>query len=583
MLVLCFALALAHLLPRPVRTVRFPKPGKLELWYWQHTDLVSDEAVGSAEALSDKAERFGYTGVAFWDSSFNRLGDPLWPAANVTRLQHVLHHASERGLRVMALGAPFGWSNAALIPDGNLVESQRVIGSRFQVDASGTRLNFVNSFAPLRNAGFENGKNDWFDTRDSGIGLSGDISHSGRHSGVIAEASANARFRQEIKLTPWRQYHLALWVRSQTFHGAANVEVVDWWHRKRAIFYAPLLAQGTKEWTRYDFAFNSRDTAAAYLYFGVWGKSSGVIWFDDVTLEETALVYVVRREGSPLRVYDPKRGADYREGKDYRRVFDPVLSPPRSIFRDSYHPPVTVTLPPGSALRPGETVAIDFYAAFPMPGSNQVGMCLTNSGVFTWLRNNANALGSIMPPGSFLLLSYDEMRQVNSCALCRGRHLSAGELLAENVVRTTNMYERLLPKTQLYVWSDMFDPAHNAVPHYFYVEGSLAGSWKGLRPEVGVLNWNHAHLAQSLRWFSGLNSRQTTPHRQLIAGYYDGGNGAAISEDLNLAHEIPGIEGVMYVSWKDDYSQLKEFADSAKEAWSSYADSVSGTSPSDFR
>jgi len=29
------------------------------------------------------------------------------------------------------------------------------------------------------------------------------------------------------------------------------------------------------------------------------------------------------------------------------------------------------------------------------------------------------------------------------------------------------------------VWSDMFDPLHNAVDHYYAVKGSLKDSWKG--------------------------------------------------------------------------------------------------------
>ncbi|HEX4170526.1 MAG TPA: hypothetical protein VHZ55_34110, partial [Bryobacteraceae bacterium] len=378
-----FGFALA--LPFFYQTSRppFPRPDKLQLWYWQHSNLVSDEAVASADALIDRAVGFGYTGVAFWDNGFNRLGDPLWPAVNVRRLRDVLGYAVRRGLTVMALGAPFGYSNAALIPDGNLVESQRVVGSRFRVDATGRRLNFVNSLAPLRNAGFENGKTDWFGTHDAGIGLSEDVYHNGKHSGLIIDAAGNSRFRQEIKLTPWRQYHLALWVRSQGFRGPANVEVVDWWHRNLVIFYAELPVTGAREWTKLDYSFNSRETTSAYLYFGVWGKSSGVIWFDDLTLEETALVYVARRPGSPLKVYRPENsGPVYQEGKDYQYIYDPVLSPPRAAFRDNYHAPVTVILPPGTSLHRGESVSIDYYAAFPIPGDNQVGMCLTTEGVF---------------------------------------------------------------------------------------------------------------------------------------------------------------------------------------------------------
>ncbi len=556
------------------RILHFAKPGPLQLWYWQHTNLVSDQAVREAETLIDKAAGFGYTGVAFWDSSFNRLGDPTWPQLNVERLRDVLHYAANRGLRVMTLAAPFGWSNAALIANGNLAESQRVTGAQFEVDTAGRRLRFLNSLPPLRNAGFEGDTSDWFGTHDAGLGLSSEVSHSGRHSALVIDSRGNSRYRQEVKLRPWRQYHISIWVRSQGFRGPANLEVVDWWHRNVVPFYTELPVEGTKDWTKLDFAFDSRDTTSAYLYFGVWGNSSGIVWFDDVSLEETALVYVERRAGAPLRVSDAGSGVVYREGRDYDRVFDPALSPPHVVFRDSYHEPVTVTLPPGSAMRPGQHVLIDYYAVFPIPVSNQVGMCLTDESVFRWIRRNTQALKAIVPSDAEVLLSYDEMRQMNSCASCRARHLSAGQLLAWNTDKVTGITERLLPGRELYVWNDMFDPFQNARPNFYYVEGNLSGSWKGLKREVEILNWNRGRLAESLRWFSGLDARQETPHAQIIASYYDCGYGGVAAGDLAKANGIPGVKGLMYVSWRDDYGQLRSFAESARAGWNSYVGNV---------
>ncbi len=541
-----------------------PAKAPLELWYWHHSYLVTDAAVQSSKALIDRAARCGYTGVAFWDNSFGFLGDSAWPPSNVQRLHAVMQYAVTKGLRVLASGAPFGWSNIALIPDGNLAEAQRVIGAQFQVDPHNRQLRFLNSLPALRNSGFEEGKTAWFDTGDAAIGLN-QVAHSGKFSAAIVDASANARFRQRVNLTPWRQYHLSLWFQSNRFHGPAAVEVLDWWHRKVNRFYTEIPAEGTHAWTRLDYTFDSRDSNWAYLYFGVWGSSSGILRFDDIELEETAPVYVTRRAGAPLSLYDPvDRHTVYQEGADFDRVFDPALSPPRAVFRDGYHPPITIRLPASTRLRPGQTVALDFHAVFPIPPDNQVGMCLTAPGVFEWLRSNAQALQSILPPGSPVLLGYDEMRQVNSCARCRARELSAGQLLAWNVQQTAHVYQSALPGSPLYVWNDMFDPFHNAHNHYFYVEGNLAGSWAGLSAEVGVLNWNHTHLRQSLEWFAGMNARQPLRHEQIIASYYDSGKGSAARDDLLVARGIPGIQGIMYVTWRDDYSQLESFAASAR-------------------
>ncbi len=540
------------------------------LWYWHRSYLTTDKEVVSSKALIDRAAKCGYTGVAFWDNSFAYLSDAFWPKANVERLRDVMQYATQKGLRVMAGGAPFGWSNPALVTNGNLAEGQRVIGAQFKVDRDGRQLEFVNTLEPLKNSGFEEGRADWFDTGDAAIGVS-QVPHSGKHSAVIVDAPGNARFRQRISLTPWRQYHLSLWFKTAKFRGPAAVEVLDFWHRKQGPFYTELQVTGTHEWTKLDYMFDSRQTTWAYLYFGIWGQSSGVLWFDDIQLEETAPVYVVRRPGAPLRVYDPNdAGIVYREGQDFDYISDPVLGPGRTVFRDVYHPPVRVSLPAGTRLRPGQTVAMDFYAVFPIPQDEQVGMCLTEPGVFRWLKQNAAALKAILPSSGEVLLSYDEMRQANSCASCRSKQMSAGELLAWNVRETVKLYESVMPGSPLYVWSDMFDPHHNAHAHYFYVEGDLAGSWKGLPAEVGVLNWNHSHLRSSLEWFSGVNPGQPIAHRQIVAGYYDSGKGTSAAEDLAVARGIPGIEGIMYVTWREDYTQLEAFAASATKAWKSY-------------
>jgi hypothetical protein len=554
-------------------------PEKPELWYWHHSYVTTDEAVRSSNALIDRAAECGYTGVAFWDPSFAYLAAPFWPEESVRRLHEVISYATSRHMHVMGAGVPFGWSNAALLPDGNLAEASRIIGARFKVDPNGREMLVINGLRPLRNQGFEDEKTVWFDSGDSGIGIS-DVAHSGQHSGAIVDATGNARFRQKVILTPWRQYHVGLWYKTSSFHGLAAVEVQDWWHRKQARLYVEIPVSESNDWKKLDLTFNSRDTQAAYLYFGTWGGSSGILWFDDIQLEETAPVYVVRREGAPLRVYDPEdQRTEYREGKDFDHIYDPRLSAPKASFRDVYHAPVHITLPAGSRLRPAQIIAMDFYAIFPMLMDQQVGMCLTAPGTFKWIEKNGKALRSVMPAHDPVLLGYDELRQANSCAGCRAKGLTAGELLGWNINKTVKLYNSIMPDVPLYTWSDLFDPYHNAHDNYFYVEGNLAGSWKGLPSSVGVLNWDHAHLRESLTWFAGTDQRQAIPHKQIIASYYDNGKAESAETDLQAAHGIPGLQGIMYVTWRDDYTNLESFAATALKAWDSYRDSVLNTKP----
>jgi hypothetical protein len=546
-------------------------PPAPELWYWHHSYLASDDAVDKSRALIDRAVAAGYTGLVLWDSGLNYLGDVFWPPENENEMRDIFKYASRKHLKLIAAPAAYGYSNEQLEANPNLAESQRIIGAQFQVDTSGKRLNFENSFPGLENPGFESGKTAWFGTGDAGLGINS-VAHSGKQSAVIVDAPGNARLRQNLRLQPWRQYHVRLWFRSSNFRGAPMVSVFDGGNLDKVRVNANISANGSHDWTRLDYMFNSQESTEGVMYFGVWGGSSGVLWFDDISVEETALVYLTRRPGTPIKVYDPVHpDVIFEERRDFNAIEDERMVEPGKAFTDEYHDAPGVTLPRKTRLKPGQTVAIDFYSVFPVPGLHSVSMCMTEPEALKIFKTNGRAIHRILPADAGLFLGYDEIRQMNSCASCRAKHMTAGQLLAWSVGQSIQTYNAVAPGNALYIWSDMFDPYHNARDHYFYVEGDLVGSWKGISQNVTVMNWNLDHLHNSLTWFSGLDAKQPIPHQQLIAGYYDSGNGsAAAQKELQAAAGIPGLRGLMYTTWSDDYGQLEPFASTVKANWDQY-------------
>ena len=110
-------------------------------------------------------------------------------------------------------------------------------------------------------------------------------------------------------------------------------------------------------------------------------------------------------------------------------------------------------------------------------------------------------------------------------------------------------------------------------------EGDFADSWLGLPSNATILNWNLGNLATSLKFFAGKTPKQTRQFRQIIAGFYDPGdnNGAnAATREIQQAMGIPGVAGMYYTTWVDNYSQLASFAAAAKAAWPAYVASVGG-------
>lgn len=550
------------------------EPPALDLWYYHHSFLADEAAVAKSKALIDKAAAAGYTGAVFWDTSFDFMGDDFSPIQNQDRMKEVMNYARKKHLKAVAATGFVGWSNDLLSFNPNWAESSRIVGQQFSVDASGRKLTLNNSFPGLRNNSFEAGKSAW-DIGDHDVSTTPN-GRGGSSAATIVDAKANSRLRQDIVLKPWRQYHLSLWFKTANFAGGPMVEVLQGGSGK-ILFNAGLPANGNHEWTQIDYSFNSQDATAAQLYLGVWGGCRGLISFDDVVLEESAFVYVEHSAGAPFKLYDPAHpDTVYRQGADYNQVLDPDMhAPTRPAFHNVFHWPPMATLPAGTSLKPGQVVAADYYAVFPMTTSNQTSVCLTEPGFYKWLGQNAKAVKRVLPDDNGILLGYDELRQANSCYACRSRNMTAGQLLASSISKAHQIYQSTLPNAPIFVWNDMFDPYHNAHADFYYVEGDLTGSWKGLPAELSIMNWNLDHLTESLTWFSGRDPKQPVAHHQMIAGFYDKGAGAPEAEkEWKQAAGIPGITGIMYTTYADDYSQLQSFAQGAKAGWRGYLSSL---------
>ena len=124
-------------------------------------------------------------------------------------------------------------------------------------------------------------------------------------------------------------------------------------------------------------------------------------------------------------------------------------------------------------------------------------------------------MNHLLHPAAFLM-SHDELRVMSQCALCQSRHLTPGQLLAWNGHQATQIIREIRPDAQIRVWSDMFDPLHNAVEHYYAVNGTLKGSWKGLDPGIGIVNWNGGLMGKNCPFFANRGLQQ------ILSGYYGG-------------------------------------------------------------
>jgi len=320
---------------------------------------------------------------------------------------------------------------------------------------------------------------------------------------------------------------------------------------QRSISFQTFRAARTQDWTRYDLAFNSLDNSDARLYLGSWGGRDGKLWWDDLSVEEIALVNVLRRPGCPVTVRG-ENGTLYEEGRDYQKVADPQLHPWRA-----YHEPPVLRLAPKTRIREGERLLVSYYHPI-IVYEDRLNSCLSEPKIFDEWRAQVKQADQLFHPAAFLM-SHDELRVINQCALCQSRHMTPGELLADNVHRAAQIIRDLRPDAEIWVWNDMFDPMHNAKDQYFAVNGSLKGSWKGLDPGIGIVNWYGELMGKNSRFFADMGLRH------ILSGYYDDDeDGSRIVQWIAATKEVPGVVGAMYTTWEDKYGAMDVWA---QKAW----------------
>ncbi len=521
-----------------------------ELWFYASHNLQVDENVDEVIALLDRASAAGYHGVVLSDFKIGLAHTDLPSDAWRPNVTEVLDHATTVGLEVVPAIFPFGYSEGILYTLPDMAEGLPVVGSPLVVRAGA--LVPAEGAAILDDGGFESAHGDTFtawDWQDEGrVVADRSVVHGGATSAHVVAGSGNARVVQALAVSPRRQYHVAYHVRTRGWSGGTfqviALDTVSGVPRN----YDLVDVAADQDWTRHDFAFVTGEGTSLSLYAGVWTSSSGDLWIDDVTVEETAFHNLIRRDGAPLAL-TLEDGTPLVEGVDVAEVVDV-----RATFDDWHAPPT----PAAAGLGDGTRIRADFYAVTPIH-SYQVGACLTEPAVTAWMEENLAAVLDLFPDATGFFLEYDEMRQMNTCAACKARGLEPGALLADHVARAIDLVQAGRPGATPYVWSDMFDPHHNAHDDYYLVEGDIAGSWEGLTADTVVMNWNLGN-AESLAFFANRGLEQ------IVAGYYDSGDGRTSAQsELTAAAGL--VRGLMYTTWTGDFGQLEAYADGARAAW----------------
>ncbi|WP_422925994.1 hypothetical protein [Singulisphaera sp. PoT] len=545
------------------------RPRYEKRWVYAAPNLAVEESVDDILALIGRSRKAGYNGMILADYKFNIL-DRMHPGY-LRNVRKVVEAAADLDFELIPAVFPIGYSEGLLAHDPNLAEGLPVVDAPFVVNGPEARL-VEDPDAGYKNGGLEDVRGDRFAgfsfQDDPGKTTFADRAtfHGGHVSCRIEDpgkggSAANARLIQRLAVRPHSAYRFSCWVKTRDYKapGSFHLTVLGAAESARPLTFHEAEIRPNQDWTQVDVVFNTLDQESINAYVGVWGVKTGTLWVDDIKLEPLGFVNILRRDGCPLSVISDDGRTRYEEGKDFEPIVDPKLGVvPYAGLYDFGHAGPSLRLTSGSRIKDGAKLKVSWYHPVPIHGG-QLMCCLSDPKLDALLKDQARRVNDLFHPRAFLM-SHDEIRVANWCKACQDRHASPGELLARNVKRCAAILKEVAPRSELLVWSDMFDPFHNARKDYYLVNGSLEGSWKGLDPQITILNWNGEKSKESLNWFAKLG------HRQIIAGYYDADDLSGFSGWNEAAKGVRNIHGFLYTTWQKKYGQLESYGEAIRKA-----------------
>lgn len=493
------------------------------LWLYTGSDLVKDGDAERVIALWARAAAAGYSHVVLTDPKFDRLGE--MDTVYVARVERVKRAADSLGLAIVPALFPIGRSNGLLALDPHLAEALPVRGAQLEVQGGVARVvadpAVALGAAPTR--------------RERGVSL---------EQGMLRVRPGERRTRAafEVAVAPFRCYRVSVEARTRDYDGEAQVNVTGDGRAlafMRSIGFAP-----SQDWTRVDVVFGSLDHERVTVWLDGRRPTRGTLEWRDWRIEEVGPVNLVSRPSTPFQIAGLTAGVEFDAPRDTLLG----MRPWRGQYERWHDPPVLrVRQPDGTRLRAS-------WWFVPVLYHGQVTICPSEPATMELLADQARRVRARFGAAGYLMM-HDEVRVLGWDPACRALGTPA-QVMATNV----RACARMLDGARVYVWGDMFDPWQNAVKDDHLVAGDMTGSWEGLDSSVTVVNWDTRRAQMALRFFARRG------HRQVIAGYYDGGP-AQVRGWLAASRGVPGIEGIMYTTWQGNYGDLEAFAREVKEGW----------------
>ncbi|MCE5230776.1 hypothetical protein LLG95_14460 [bacterium] len=546
----CLAIAIAQLLG----FVQFARSATAPLYEDRFAfifgwNLTRDSDVTEIVNLLDMGPRHGLNG-AMMSVALDTLS--LKGPDYLRRLDAVRDACERNRMDLIPVIYSVGYGSP-LTHNRNLAEGVPVNDALFV--ASGEQANFVvEDPARIVNGGFEDATGNLFSgfvfQDQPGVisFVDTQVKHAGNSSLRLENFTANrgmGRIMQEVKLRPRRCFRMSFWIKTDQLDPAGGFRLLIQ-AAGRDFVPRTFTIPSTADWRKVSLMFNSMSFDTLRLYVGVWGGISGKVWLDDWALEEVGPINVLSRPGTPVVVHSEDGATTFAEGLDYAPLTDSKFD-----FYNVDHAIPALQLLPGGRIADGQRLRVSWYHPVVLFQSQLV-MCMAEPALYDIFDAEARAIAERLHPRR-VLLSMDEIRMGGSCRACAGRNMAG--LLGDCITSQTQILRRHMPGVEIYIWSDMLDPSHNAHGNYYLVEGDWTGSWEHVPKDLTIAVWGAAPRTQSMQFFAD------NGFRTLAACYYDANDLTGVEAWLALTRTLPNVRGLMYTTWQKKYALLPGFGD----------------------
>ncbi len=540
-------------------------------WVFAARSLNQDSDVDSLRSLVQTAAAHGLNGLVL-TAGLDRLD--LNSPDYFRRLEEVKEVCKNNGVEIIPVIFSAGYGSSVLAHNPNLCEGLPVKEALFVVH-DGRAVHVPDPAPVVVNGGFEASRGDSVTgfvcraTDGAVIALDREVKAGGKASLRFQNLDlkeSQATVSQSLAVRPQHVYRVRLNLRTEGLAPARRFQIEVYGGERKINYYDPILP-ADNDWREVVLGFNSWDYDSVRVVVGVpWGKVKGRFWVDDLRVEELGLANVLRRPGTPLSVRSEKDGTLYEEDRDFAPVVDSLLD---YTFE---HAGPDIVLLPGSRISEGERLRVSWYHGFrSVKQKQQVTICMSEPEVYDIWRIQARLMHEHLGTNKFFL-DMDEIRAGGTCAACTERGLSMGEILGDCVTKQCEILREANPDAEVFIWSDMLDPNHNADTTwgkwYYHVKGLYTGSWEHIPKDLVIGCWWDEKRDVSLPFFDSLG------HRTLAAAYYDADNLDNVKGWLKSLDATPGAAGIMYTTWEDKYSLLPAYGDMVTRRTDLQADSA---------